>query len=73
MASVRISPTDQIALPPEAREALRVHAGEELLVAICGDIVILTRKPEDFAGAISGLGRSLYPEGYLDSERESWD
>lgn len=72
MAEVTVSSKNQIVVPREAREALRVKPGAKLQVVVRGDTVILYRKPKSAARALAGLGRGLYPPHYLDEERKSW-
>jgi AbrB family looped-hinge helix DNA binding protein len=73
MSQVTLSAKNQIVIPREAREALRVKAGDKLLVVVRGDRVIVLQKPKTWHAAIRGLGTSQYPDGYLQKERESWD
>jgi AbrB family looped-hinge helix DNA binding protein len=68
---VKLSSKNQIVIPREAREALGVKAGSQLLVVVRNGIVTLLPKPKDYAEAIRGLGKT-YPKGYLKRERESW-
>jgi AbrB family looped-hinge helix DNA binding protein len=71
MPEVTISSKNQIVIPRHAREALRVKAGDKLLVVVRGDKVIVLQKPKAHHSAIRGL-RGPYPDGYLQQERESW-
>jgi len=73
MAEVTLSTKNQIVIPREAREALGVKAGDKLLVVLRGDKVIVLEKPKSYHAAIRGLGRGVYPVGYLQKEREGWD
>jgi hypothetical protein len=50
-----------------------VKAGDKLLVVVRGDRVIVLQKPKAHHAAIRGLGTSLYPRGYIQKERKSWD
>jgi AbrB family looped-hinge helix DNA binding protein len=68
-----LSSKNQIVIPREAREALGVKAGDKLIVVVQGDSVIVMQKPKSYRVAIRGLGRGLYPDGYLERERQSWD
>ena len=68
-----MSSKNQIVIPREAREALRVKAGDKLLISVIEDRVIVLRKPERFNDAIRGIAKGLYPDDYLERERESWD
>ena len=72
MSEVTLSSKNQIVIPREAREALRVKAGDKLLVVVRGNKVIVLQKPKAYHSAIRGL-RGAYPDGYLQKERESWD
>jgi AbrB family looped-hinge helix DNA binding protein len=68
-----LSSKNQIVIPREAREALGVKAGDKLLVVVRGDRVIVLQKPKSYPEAIRGMGRGMYPDGYLEKERQSWD
>jgi len=69
---VKISSKNQIVIPREIRNALRVKAGDRLLVVARGDTVILLRKPKQYSKAIAGMARGLYPADYLEREKETW-
>ncbi|MGC9971808.1 MAG: AbrB/MazE/SpoVT family DNA-binding domain-containing protein [Bryobacteraceae bacterium] len=73
MSLATLSAKNQIVIPREAREALRVKAGDRLLVVVRGDRVIVLQKPKEHHTAIRGLGAQTYPGGYLRKERKSWD
>jgi len=73
MAEATISTKNQIVIPREAREALGVKPGDRILVVVRGDRVIVLQKPKPHHAAIRGLAPGLYPRGYLQKERESWD
>jgi AbrB family looped-hinge helix DNA binding protein len=72
MPLATLSTKNQIVIPREAREALRLKAGDKLLVVVRGDRVIVLRNPQAHHAAIQGLG-SRYPRNYLPKERASWD
>ena len=73
MPEATLSTKYQIVIPREAREALRVKAGDKLLVVVRGDSVIVLQKPKAYQTAIVGLARDGYPAGYLKKERRAWD
>jgi AbrB family looped-hinge helix DNA binding protein len=73
MTEATLSSKNQIVIPKEAREALRVKAGDKLLVVVRGDRVIVLQKPKAHNVAIRGIGCGLYPVNYLRKERKSWD
>ncbi|HJT87984.1 MAG TPA: AbrB/MazE/SpoVT family DNA-binding domain-containing protein [Bryobacteraceae bacterium] len=67
-----LSSKNQIVIPREAREALGIKPGDELVVVVRGDRVILLQKPKSHHAAIRGLTRGAYPAGYLEKERRGW-
>jgi AbrB family looped-hinge helix DNA binding protein len=73
MAQAKLSSKNQIVIPREAREALGVKAGDQLLVVVHGERLIVIEKPKSHQNAIRGIGKGLYPAGYLAKERKSWD
>ena len=72
MAHLKLSSKNQIVLPKEAREAMKVKGGDSLLVVVKGNITILMPKPKRYADALAGLGKGVYPKDYLKKERRSW-
>ena len=73
MAQATLSAKNQIVIPREAREALQVKPGDKLVVVVRGDRVIVLQKPKSHHAAIRGAARGVYPHGYLEKERQSWD
>jgi AbrB family looped-hinge helix DNA binding protein len=73
MAQATLSSKNQIVIPREAREALRVKAGDQLLVVVRGERVIVLEKPKAHHAAIRGLGAGVYSAEHLAKERKSWD
>ncbi len=73
MAEATLSSKNQIVIPAEARKALKVKAGDKILVTVMGDRVIVLEKPKSYSAALRGLARGTYPPGYLKKERRSWD
>ena len=72
MHEAKLSSKNQIVIPREARNALRIKAGDKLLVVVRGETVILLRKPKNYSRAISETAKGLYTSYYLEKERESW-
>jgi len=72
MSEVKLSSKNQIVIPREVRQALNLKAGDKLLAVVRGDTLILMPKPKKHSKAIRGIGKGLYPENYLQKERESW-
>lgn len=70
--TVRLSSKNQIVLPREAREAMRLKGRDELLVVVKAGVTIIMPKPESYRTALSGLGKGIYPKAHLRKERRSW-
>ncbi len=75
MAVVRMSRKNQIVVPREAREHLKLGPGDELVVVPLGSVVILAKKSKRPAKALAGTARGLWgdPEAFLREERASWE
>jgi len=73
-ATVTLSSKFQIVIPREAREALGLCAGDELLVLSKPDRVVIVPKPKKFAKHMAGLHREVWQgaETYLQDERDTW-
>jgi AbrB family looped-hinge helix DNA binding protein len=73
MTEATLSAKNQIVIPREAREALKLKPGEKLLVVVRGDRVIVLQRPKSYHDAIRGLGRGVFSRDYLQKERRSWE
>jgi len=73
MAGAKLSSKNQIVIPREARDELKLKPGDKLEIVVQGNMAILFKRPKSFAKAIRGIARGVYPEGYLEKERQSWD
>lgn len=63
---------NQIVIQKEARQAMGVKDGDELLVVVKDDLMLVMPKPKRYAKALQGLARNTYPSDYLNRERRSW-
>jgi AbrB family looped-hinge helix DNA binding protein len=72
MPYLKLSSKNQIVLPKEAREAMKVKGGDVLLVVVKGALTLIMPKPKSYSKALSGLGKGTFPGGYLKRERRSW-
>lgn len=72
--TIKLSSKYQIVIPQEAREALSLSAGDELLVLSKPDRVVIIPKPTKFAKRMAGLHREIWhgAEAYLQDERKDW-
>jgi AbrB family looped-hinge helix DNA binding protein len=73
MAEATVSSKNQIVIPCEARDALRLKAGDKILVVARGKRVLLLQKPESHHVAIRGFGVGAYSKRHLQKERQSWE
>ncbi len=72
MTSLKLSSKNQIVLPREAREAMNVKGGDELLVVVKGGVTLLMPKPKNYEKALAGKGKGVYSGKHIDEERRSW-
>lgn len=73
MAEATLSSKNQIVIPKEMREALKVKAGDKLIFTIVENKMIIMEKPKSWSQAIRNLPRTNYPPDYLKKERADWD
>jgi AbrB family looped-hinge helix DNA binding protein len=73
-STVTLSSKHQIVIPKEARDALSLAPGDELLVLSKADRVVILPKPRSFARRTAGLhaGLSRGAASYLEDERSDW-
>ena len=73
---VRVSRKHQVVVPREAREALGVGAGDELVVEVENGKVLMKPKPRNYSKHMLGLHKSVWKgvktESYVRTEREAW-
>lgn len=72
MRTVRLSSKNQIVLPKEARDAMKVKGNDELLVVVKGAMALIMPKPATYRDDLAGSGKGLYGKAYLRKERKAW-
>ncbi len=72
MAVQKLSSKNQIVIPKEARRAMGVKGGDELLVVVKDNLTIVMPKPKRYVKALQGMAKDAYPSDYLKRERRSW-
>jgi AbrB family looped-hinge helix DNA binding protein len=76
MNTVKVSSRYQIALPSEARNQLKIEAGDRLLVDVQDGMIILIPLPANYVDALAGRHSEIWAgidtDAYLHEERESW-
>jgi AbrB family looped-hinge helix DNA binding protein len=72
--SVKLSSKFQVVIPHQARETLGLVAGDELLVLVKDDRIVMMPKPKSFTDRLAGLHAEIWQdsESYLTGERDSW-
>lgn len=74
MAEATLSSKNQIVIPKEVREALKLKPGDKLIMTISSkEEVVVLRRPESYAAATRGIAKGMYPPDYLEKERADWD
>ena len=73
-ASVKLSSKFQVVIPQQARAALGLVAGDELLILVKDDRIVMMPKPKNFTDRLAGLHKEIWRDGtaYLSTEREEW-
>lgn len=72
MQTVKLSSKNQIVLPKEAREAMKLKGHDELIVVVKGNVTVIMSKPKNYRNDLAGTGKGMYPKAYLKKERKSW-
>lgn len=72
MAVQKLSSKNQIVIPKEARKAMGVKGGDELLVVVKENLTLIMPKPKRYARTLKGMAKGTYPSGYIKRERQSW-
>jgi len=74
--TVKVSSRYQVALPSAARKQLDIEKGDQLLVDVQGDLLIMMRRPTDYTARLEGLHSDIWqdidPNEYIRKERDSW-
>jgi AbrB family looped-hinge helix DNA binding protein len=60
MAVQRLSSKNQIVIPKEARQAMGVKGGDELLVVVKDDLTIVMQKPKRYSSVLRGLAKGTF-------------
>jgi AbrB family looped-hinge helix DNA binding protein len=76
LITTRVSKKSQIVIPKKIRDAVGISEGDELIVDVEGDRVILKVKPKSYTKRLRGLHKNVWkgidPKKYVRGERESW-
>jgi AbrB family looped-hinge helix DNA binding protein len=76
LITTRVSKKSQIVIPKKIRDIVGISEGDELIVDVEGDKVILKVKPKNYTKRLRGLHKNVWkgidPKKYVRDERESW-
>lgn len=76
LITTRVGKKSQIVIPKEIRKTVGISEGDELIVYVEGDRVILKVKPTNYSKRLKGLHKHVWkgidPKKYVKGERESW-
>lgn len=73
-ASVTLSSKFQVVIPQQARATLGLAAGDELLLLVKDDRIVMMPKPKNFTDHMAGLHKDIWQDSaaYLADERDAW-
>jgi len=73
---VRISRKHQIVVPKNARERLGLSAGDQLIVRVEGNLLVMKPKPGSYTKFMQGLHKDVWKNtdavAYVEGERKAW-
>jgi AbrB family looped-hinge helix DNA binding protein len=76
ITTVTLSSKNQIVVPKEAREKLNIGPGQEMMVLVKENHIVLIPRPQDFVSRMAGLHKDVWTDvdtnNYLEEERDSW-
>ncbi|MCR4420244.1 MAG: AbrB/MazE/SpoVT family DNA-binding domain-containing protein [Clostridia bacterium] len=77
ITTVKLGSRCQMVLPAKIRKALSLSEGDEVLVTVSGNAVVVVPKPKSYADRLMGLHRDVWagvdPDSYVRGERDSWE
>ncbi len=76
-AVVTLSSKNQIAIPKPARKKLGIGPGDQLIIDVEKDSLILKPRPKSYSKHLRGLHRAIWhgvdAAEYIRKERETWE
>ncbi len=74
--TVKVSSRNQIVIPAEARRALGIEPGDQLIVSVRDGLLVMIPKPDDILAQLRGLHKEVWAdvdvEDYINEERDAW-
>lgn len=72
----KVGKKSQIVIPKEIRDTIGIREGDELIIDILYDKIIIRLKPKNYTKKLRGLHKEVWegidPLEYIHNERESW-
>ena len=73
---VRVSKKYQIVIPKQARKALNINPGDNLIVSVRGKQILMRPRPKNYTEYMRGLHKEVWKgvkvTKYIKEEREAW-
>jgi len=74
--TVRVSRKYQVVIPKQARKALKINRGDELVVSVKDGQILMRPKPKSYTDYMRGLHKEVWRDveaaEYIKEERKVW-
>jgi AbrB family looped-hinge helix DNA binding protein len=75
--TIKVGRKSQIVIPKSLREAIGISEGDEILMDLEDDTIVIRSKPASYTKKLKGLHRHIWKKAdakrYIEKERASWD
>lgn len=72
----KVGKKSQLVIPKNIRNAVGISEGDELIIEVIDDKIVLRKKPDSYSKKLKGLHKDLWKnvdaKEYVKRERESW-
>jgi len=72
----KVGKKSQLVIPKNIRNAVGISEGDELIIEVIDDKIVLRQKPDSYSKKLKGLHKDLWKnvdaKEYVKRERESW-
>jgi len=76
LTKIRLGKKSQIVIPRKIRNALKIKEGDELLIELIKNKIIISQKPVSYSHTLKGLYKEIWlkqkSDAYIKNERDSW-
>jgi len=74
--TTKLGKKSQLVIPKEVRNAVGITEGDELIIDLVEDKIVIKQKPKSYSKKLKGLHKDVWkgidPLKYVKKERESW-